>query len=228
MAFIASSGNSCFKERLYRIRCPPSSWCKGNQCSQVTADYPARCKGGTGPQREPTGYVHMPTGGCLYNMRGINEAGVQLDVIESDTPGVPNVTVAVSGLALWSLGLSGSVAELTPAPGVDETTKYSEGEAYLPSYTHVFFKGKAAWSPNWYSMHGEANRNELLLSVTEELETNDRNFTLEVKQSILIKRLENGWFYDISFERDGEYMDKAGKRKKFSVHEFVAVAPLYG
>ncbi|KAF4668222.1 hypothetical protein FOZ61_006868 [Perkinsus olseni] len=217
---------------------------------RVTADYPPGCSGGPGPQPGPHPRVDVLKNSCVYNMRGINEAGkyqesagvriasnmpghdgimrIQLDVVDTDMPDKKEVTVWADGVVLMGFATEGINSVWIPL--IDHTGfKGPDGtvEVGIPSYSDADFpNGARAWTPWGYNVTGEANKDGMHLEATQYTITDSPDTTLlTVTNRINIERTEDnkGWSYVIVFERKGEYVDLTGEKRQFNLEDYAAL-----
>ncbi|EER09435.1 hypothetical protein Pmar_PMAR001638 [Perkinsus marinus ATCC 50983] len=188
---------------------------------QITADYPPGCYGGPGPG-EGSNITDMLAPSCIYNMKGYAIDGVHREVAGiilnnnmrgrygslhmnlnlSTLPGTVkhNVIVGTYGWAHLSVGDETRDFWWNPSPGEN---------IYGPKPVEVFAKvatidsgtlpnNVSTWS-SWDSLTGTAHSDGLNLICTHKCSSNVPNSEFYTGQEILIKRVEGGWNYLVTY-----------------------------
>ncbi|EER01380.1 hypothetical protein Pmar_PMAR009779 [Perkinsus marinus ATCC 50983] len=201
---------------------------------QITADYPLGCYGGPGPGNGSAIYNMLPPS-CIYNMKGYTIDGVHREVagiiLNTNRPGhwgslhmslnlstVPDtethdVLVGTDGWAHLSVGDETRDFWWNPAPGkniygpqpVEVRVQVSTIDSgTLPNNVSI-------WS-SWDRLTGTANSDGLRLFCMHKCSSNVPSSEIYTIQEIVIKRVEGGWYYLITYV----FRDYSRKLKEYS------------
>ncbi|EER13720.1 hypothetical protein Pmar_PMAR018411 [Perkinsus marinus ATCC 50983] len=205
---------------------------------QVTADYPHGCYRGPGPG-EWSIIRDMPSSSCIYNMKGYTFNGVYREVagiiLNTTRPGhhgslhmilnlstVPgtskyDVLVRTEGWAHLSVGDKSKDFWWNPSPGEHiygpEHGEVSARVATIDSGTPS--TNVSIWS-SWDTLTGKAHGDGLDLICEHKCSSSVLNSEFYTAQRILIRRVEGGWHYFVTYKfRDDSR--KLGDYSKFVI-----------